>query len=569
MRIGQTGFNNAVTDLLAVGSSLFVAGNFTLYGITSVPRLAKLDLLTGVLDATFPRATGLNSAVSALATSGSSLYVGGGFTTYRSATVQGLAKIDLTSGNLDTAFSQTSGFAGGSVRALSVSGSSIFVGGSFTLYRSASIQRLAKLNLTTGVLDTTFTLASGVENGQVTSLAISSSSLFAGGDFRSYRGNRANNILKLDQVTGTMDGKFTAVGTNHSVNSLIASDSKLYVGGIFETVGGIPVENLAKINLTTGLVDTEFSLPSGISSTPGFTTAVYSLAVSGTSVYVGGNFSLYRGQPALFLAKLDSVTGALDTNFTLPSSGFDNYVHALAIAGSSLYVGGQFSTYRGLSWQSLVKLDSASGVVDPVFSSAGPFDASVSALAVSGTSLFVGGSFYFYGADGAEGVAKVDLTTGILDTTFTQASGFDGNVQTLLVSGSNIFVGGYFSYYRGVNPAYSLAKLDLTNGNIDTNFTKTISGGVIIQALAESGSSLYVGGLFSSYDGQAVSRLAKIDKVTGALDTSFTQGTGFESEPTCLVVHENSLYVGGNFKTYRDSPAPFLSRLDLGSGSLK
>lgn len=52
------------------------------------------------------------------------------------------------------------------------------------------------------------------------------------------------------------------------------------------------------------------------------------------------------------------------------------------------------------------------------------------------------------------------------------------------------------------------------------------------------------------------------------LDTSFTQSTGFDSTVRSLMVSGASLYVGGDFTTYRGSTASNLTLVDLLSGAL-
>lgn len=198
----------------------------------------------------------------------------------------------------------------------------------------------------------------------------------------------------------------------------------------------------------------------------GFNNFVHSLAVhlSNNSLYIGGDFTQYRGvaSNARRLAKVDLVSGNLDTTFTVAGSGLDNVAYALAVANGSLYVGGSFNNYRG----------------------------------VAGAAMYL---------------AKVDLTSGNLDTTFTQASnGFDGSVESLFVNSSSnsIYVGGSFTQYRGTaDNAHRLAKLDLTSGNLDTTFTqagRAFGTNAVVHTLSESANrTLYVGGTFTHYRGTA------------------------------------------------------------------
>jgi N-acetylneuraminic acid mutarotase len=557
----KAGFNGMVKAMVIEGNSIYFGGEFTSYQGQPAPYLAKIDIPSGTLDTRFTQSMGPNSSVNALAVSGSSLYVGGSFTNYRGSPANYLAKVDLNSGSLDTTFTQSNG-PSATVSALAVSGSSLYVGGVFTFYRGSAANYLAKVDLTYGILDTTFTLSTGGPNATVSALAVSGSSLYVGGAFITYRGSTANRLAKVDLTTGNLDTTFTP-GTelNGTVYALAVSGSSLYVGGGFTTYRGSAANYLAKVDLTSGILDTTFTQNSGPNTT------VYSLAISGSSLYVGGFFTTYRGTTANKLAKVDLSSGNLDTTFT-QSTGPNNIVYSLAISGSSLYVGGGFTFYRGIPVQNLAKFDAATWTLDTTFTQSIGTGGSVSALAISGSSLYVGGSFTTYRGSAANYLAKVDLTSGILDTTFTQSTGPNATVSALAVSGSSLYIGGAFTTYRG-STANKLAKVDLTSGNLDTTFTQTTGMDGPVSALAVSGSSLYVGGGFNFYRGSTANYLAKVDLSSGILDTTFTQSLGPSATVSALAVSGSSLYIGGFFTTYRGSmPANYLAKVDLTSGNL-
>ncbi len=465
---GANGFDGNVYALTLSGSNLYVGGGFTAYkGITNAAkRIAKLDANAGALDTTFspPLANGFDSTVYALVVYGSSLYVGGLFTDYRGvvSSANRLAKLNLTTGDLDTIFIPPglNGF-NDRVVALAVAGSSLYVGGWFTDYKGVadSAKRIAKLDLTTGALDTTFSPpgANGFDSS-VEDLIVFGSSLYVGGAFSDYKGisNSANKIAKLDLTTGALDTTFSPPGANgfkenQVVFALAAAGSSLYVGGYFTDYRGVAnsADYIAKLDLTTGAVDTTFSPPAA----NGFDSAVEALVVVGSSLYVGGWFFTYKGgaDSAKNIAKLDLTSGAIDTTFSPPAAnGFNSYVNALAVAGSSLYVGGDFTAYRGVanSANKIAKLDLTSGAIDTTFSppAANGFDSYVNALAVVGSSLYVGGGFTDYRgvANSANKIAKLDLTSGAIDTTFSPpaANGFNSEVSAFAVVGSSLYVGG-------------------------------------------------------------------------------------------------------------------------------
>jgi hypothetical protein len=218
---------------------------------------------------------------------------------------------------------------------------------------------------------------------------------------------------------------------------------------------GSPVAYLAKVDLLTGTVDPHFG-------TAGVTNgAVYALAAAGTSLYVGGEYQSFGGLPAQNLAKVDTSTGALDQSFT-ESVGLGTptqWVMSLLTSGSSLYVGGNFSSYRNTSASGLIKVDLASGALDTAFASAaGPTGVVVESLATDGTSLYAGGYFSEAGPLYLNNVLKRNLSTGGLDNTFYNSTGIcvacGVNLDSLTIVGTQLYIGAdAAALYRGA-PVY-------------------------------------------------------------------------------------------------------------------
>jgi hypothetical protein len=209
-------------------------------------------------------------------------------------------------------------------------------------------------------------------------------------------------------------------------------------------------------------------------------------------LYVGGYFTHYRGQSAPGLAALDAKTCQLDSTFFQTSDG-GVYVSALAASGSSLYIAGSFSSYRGVAQSpyvySVIKVDANTGNLDATFvQPSTPLISTPAALIATPTSLYVGGY----------GVALWDAATGTPVNSFNTQAGMITNVLTMQLSGNSLFVGGWFADTYG-----NLAKLDATSGALDPAFNSSAGNGSgfdsTVQSMAISGSSLYVGGEFSSH----------------------------------------------------------------------
>jgi Domain of unknown function (DUF5122) beta-propeller len=590
-----------VTAIATVGNSIYVAGSFSQYRGAVVGNLAKIDATTCAIDPVFVGGGGFGGqpgqSVDAIAISGSSLYAVGNFNTYRGASIPGIVKLDLTSGAADPAFA--SGSANASTVAIVVSGSSVYVGGYFSQIGGVPVPHIAKLDAATGAIDTVFAAVPGAD-GPVTTLAIAANQLYIGGSFTHFAGTQtalarvnatsgaldtaftqsvanvspvssfllSGNSLyagrtgtpalaKIDITTGITDATFGAgTGFNFGVYSLLQVNSSLYVGGAFTSYRGTSAYRLAKIDPASGVLDTTFTQPTGGNDT------VYTLAAAGSQVIAGGVFSTYRGTPANNIAKFSLATDEPDLAFSA-AAGTNNNVIGMALSGSALYLGGVFTTCGGLSSYNIAKVDAATGACNTGFAAGGGAPFYVDAMIIHGTSLYIGG-----GNLSVTHLAKMDLLTGQTDPAFSVNGGPDGTVLSLADSPTAIYVGGQFQNY-GALPARNLAKVDPATGALDQAFTQTTGAGApseYVQSLLIAGTSLYAGGYVNSYRGGTVQGLLKLDPMTGALDSTFSQSTGLSNAQT-LLSSGSSILVAGSFQSYRGIASFNIAKVDASSGN--
>ena len=144
---------------------------------------------------------------------------------------------------------------------------------------------------------------------------------------------------------------------------------------------------------------------------------VYALALVGSTVVVGGDFTSvadagehsYLPRHALFA--YDLTTGAI-SGFAPQLGGV---VYALAAGpGNTVYVGGRFTTVNGTAQAGVTQLDLGTGQRVPGFA-ATINDGDVRTLAYRGGSLYLGGVFTRVNRQVRLGLARVDGTTGGLD----------------------------------------------------------------------------------------------------------------------------------------------------------
>jgi hypothetical protein len=149
------------------------------------------------------------------------------------------------------------------------------------------------------------------------------------------------------------------VRTNGPVHAATTDGSSWYLGGEFTSVNAYQAAKMIVLDATSGNPNLACNVADG------FNGNVRALLQTGTTIYAGGDFTTYRGAMANYLAKIDALTCALDTVFS--GVGTDGPVSALALNGGALYMVGEFMLYRGAPAQHLAKIDASSGALDTVF----------------------------------------------------------------------------------------------------------------------------------------------------------------------------------------------------------
>jgi hypothetical protein len=243
------------------------------------------------------------------------------------------------------------------------------------------VTALAKLDATSGNLDTVFNQAAGFTEPTgtpgyspvgVTALALSGNALYVGGNFAGYRGTTRYLMAKLDPNSGALDPQFIPVTSLQipvppspvTFNALLVAGNDVYAGGeAISLPGGQLVHGVTKFDATTGAADVPFTQAIALLANTGFTPAVYDLALSGSSLYVAGDFEGRVGNSLSWtynLAKIDAATGALDPTFTRVG-GPDAAVYSLSLDNDTLFINGAFDSYRGGFAGFSLPLDPATG----------------------------------------------------------------------------------------------------------------------------------------------------------------------------------------------------------------
>jgi hypothetical protein len=551
----------------------YLGGSFSRVGGVPARNLAHV-LSSGEVDRRWSVTPDGN--VSALALHGTTLYAGGSFLSVDGANRARIASFDTATGALST---WNPGVSGSSVRVIRVAGSTVYIGGNIDFVAGEMRPGGAAFNANTGALTTWNPSASG----WIEDIAVTGSSVLVAGYFETAGGQPRVGLAALN--TGSGAALPFAPDIEGSVEAMAVDGSTVYIGGAFSAVGGQARQNLAALDLATGQPRAWSPAADGVSALalsgstvyaggrssvaafsvdtaartawdPSPAGAVNTLVAGGSRVVVGGDFA-GAGPP---LAEIRGVArikpdGSLDTSWN-PAPQPDPAVQTLALAGSTLYIGGKFTRIGGFDRNHLAAVNATTGAVTGWNPDA---EWIANDIAVAGSVVYLGGEFDAMGGQPRSHLAAVNATTGALTA---WNPGADARVDTLDLAGGTLYVGGIFNSVGGANRA-GLAALNAGTG-VATAWNPAPNG-IGTRAIAAAGSNVYVAGSWTVIGGKSRTRLAAIDAGTG-------EATDWNPGPTGIVldleVSGSMVYAAGNYGLLAGQARRNLGAIDAATGAL-
>ena len=329
---------------------------------------------------------------------------------------------------------------------------------------------------------------------------------------------------------------------NGEVRAILIDGDHMYIGGSFTEVDGQAQRMVARLD-ADGKLDQAWSSPFLAHSNGILTMAIDPVT---DDLLLGGNFintqADLNGSTVTLsnrTARVDKATGEfLGVLNDVTSSN----VTGFAFDADNIYVAGSNGLFyrqsrAGVSGQmpaTTVNVDFGSGPVD--------IGANNAAIAQDGAALFIGGAFDKVGGIDRDGIAKLQ-TDGTL---LSWAPVLNTGPSSMTLDGDDLYLGGNFTSVDG-NAFSRLARIHKGTAVVDSDWKPTVNSR--IDAIYVAGNDVYIGGAFTSVDGVPRQRLAKLSKMTGAVDLAWVNDAN--DGVYAIQATATKIFVGGRFTSLR------------------
>lgn len=222
-------------------------------------------------------------------------------------------------------------------------------------------------------------------------------------------------------------------------------------------------------------------------------------------------------------------------------------------SNSNIYIGGRIVEYDGTERQFIVKTNS-SGTLITQFN----LGLSITQTQEVTSMGFNSSGDLLYGGYNLGNLVRVNSTTGALQQTVSTVNASITQSKFIIDNTNDkIYIGGWFTSIQGT-AAQRLARLNLSAMTIDTSFNTTtgfVNTEDVQDMVLQPDGKLIVLGQFTSYKGVSINRIVRLN-TDGSIDPTFqTSGAtfGFNGNISryCTVLQsDGKVVVGGAFTTY-------------------
>ena len=469
-------------------------------------------------------AAGADGTVTAIACSGSDVYLTGNFTSAGESSCIGIAKWNGSNwSGFGPGFSWGSGPIGAAV---ATRGQDVYVGGIFiTNISGVPVRNLGKWN------GSTWSEVGGGVDELVYRMLFKGNDLYVSGIFSRVGALDATNIARWDGTNWHALGSGLFGATNGfpaPIASTMALDANghLIVGGNFRYAGGVEVNNIARWDGSQW-----HALGNGVFN-GGPSLSVNAVAVLSNNVYVAGVFRSASGVNATNIARWDGA------QWHAMGGGPSGTNTSLAIVGTTLYTAGNFTNIGGVAARHVARWNGSAW--EPLApGTAGEILTTVACLGTDGTNLYAGGTFIQAGNAGTLAVAKWDGAQWSA-LAGPKSQGVWLSPGTVAANGNDVYIGG-----SGLRIAGGLKpnRVAHWNGSAWDDMNGGISGGsASVGVILQNAGNVYVGGNFTNAGGVAARNIAYWDGASW-----HAMASGLNSNVNALCFHNGQLFAGGAF----------------------
>lgn len=413
----------------------------------------------------------------------------------------------------------------GTVNALARDGGTLYLGGDFS-YVGPATGFAAFAGAADGAVARTLAAADGPVTG---ASADGAGGFYVVGTFSRVGGVARDRVAHV-LADGSVDRDFAVdvgVGDPRAV-LYSAAFGRVFLGGEFDALNGTARTGAGAVDPVSGA-----TLAWAPALTASGTPRVDAIAAAGTSVFLGGDFFAHGGN-SRNIASFHGLTGAM--TMTEPSVVLNGEVRTLAVARGRVYAGGDFTTANGGPRNGLAAFAAPGLELDG-------WDPALDGTTVRALAAFSGG--VYAAGDFTAGLLRLDPVTAAKDAGFSGAAA-GGDVATLELAGGRLYAGTLEP------PAGTglIRALDPASGTLDTAFADVVTAGSVL-ALAASNDTLLAGTDGPSLGGAARSGLAALDVASGSATSWAPLATG--GVVRALAVDGTNVYAGGDFTTLTGS----------------
>ncbi|RZA03211.1 MAG: hypothetical protein EOP11_16240, partial [Proteobacteria bacterium] len=307
------------------------------------------------------------------------------------------------------------------------------------------------------------------------------------------------------------------------IYTLEVSGSNLYAGGDFTAYGGFQSTYGAPVDISNGTLASTFPATNG--------TVQVAVPDGANGFYIGGNFTTVGGVSRTYAARI-LANGSLDTNWLPTPNG---QVYDILVDTDRVYLSGDFTIVKGVTANRVVSVDKTSGAI---VSNSFNVNSSVYSMTKLGGDLAIGGIFSAVGNYKSTSLTKVSKAGASYDTAFLTGS----NVNKVVSDGA----GGYYVGGAGTYGGKQYLAHILPSGLIDSSFSALLNGTVndIAVDTSTSPATVYAGGAFTTANSLARFYLVALNGSTGA---DLNKDLKVSNVVSAVSLNSTNVYAGGGF----------------------